>query len=84
MLSILTSNVGGSTRKTVLTSCNYIFSTVGAVVAPFAYKGEEAAKGFPTGIITVLVFMIISVFVLIALRYVCCLPANFKRELTGD
>jgi len=48
----------------------FICSAAGGIVAPFAYKGEEAEQGYPTGIITTMVLQIVAIFVLVALRYI--------------
>ena len=54
VVSLITSNIAGHTKKTVTSALATTFSYVGAVIAPFVFKGEEEHEGYPTGIITLL------------------------------
>jgi ACS family allantoate permease-like MFS transporter len=56
-LSLMPSNVAGHTKKTTINAIVFVFANAGSVAGPFAYKSDEAKRGYPTGQITVLVMM---------------------------
>jgi MFS transporter, ACS family, allantoate permease len=61
-VSLVSSNVAGHTKKTTVNAVVGTLAYVGAIVGPFVFKGEEAPRGYPTGMITVLI-MLVVVFV---------------------
>lgn len=71
--SVMASNIAGNTKKTTINGFVFIFAALGGITAPFAFKGSEAAQGYPTGIITCLV-LISGVFI----AYVALL-LHYKR-----
>jgi len=56
-LSLLSSNIAGHTKKTTVNALVFIFANAGSIAGPYAYKSDEATKGYPTGQVTVLVMM---------------------------
>jgi MFS transporter, ACS family, allantoate permease len=57
-LSLLASNVAGYTKKTTANAMVFMFSSIGGITGPFAFKGSEAGEGYPTGMIILMVFMV--------------------------
>jgi hypothetical protein len=55
---LLASNVAGYTKKTTANAMVFTMSSIGGVSGPFAFKGSEASKGYPTGMIIVMVSMV--------------------------
>lgn len=67
VVSLITSNIAGNTKKTVVSAMATTFSYIGAVIAPFVFKGEEEHEGYPTGIKTLLSLFAVSEAVLLLL-----------------
>ena len=66
-LSLMSSNVAGYIKKTTINAVVFILANAGSVAGPYAYKSNEATKGYPTGQITVLVMMCGCEFLLLFL-----------------
>ncbi|GCB20760.1 uncharacterized transporter C757.13 [Aspergillus awamori] len=47
---LISSNIGGNTKRSIVNATIAILSSVGAIAAPFSFKGSESAQGYPTGI----------------------------------
>ena len=58
-LSLLSSNIGGHTKKTTVNAMVFVMANLGGFCGPFAYPGSESKIGYPTGQITVLSMMCI-------------------------
>ncbi|OAP56497.1 hypothetical protein AYL99_09676 [Fonsecaea erecta] len=66
-LGLLASNIAGYTKKTTANSMIFTVSSIGGITGPFAFKGSQAAEGFPTGMIILMVTMAATEVSLIAL-----------------
>ncbi|GLA33568.1 hypothetical protein AnigIFM63309_000399 [Aspergillus niger] len=47
---LISSNIGGNTKRSIVNATIAILSSVGAIAAPFSFKGSESTQGYPTGI----------------------------------
>ncbi|GLA12620.1 hypothetical protein AnigIFM62618_008568 [Aspergillus niger] len=47
---LISSNIGGNTKRSIVNATIAILSSVGAIAAPFSFKGSESNQGYPTGI----------------------------------
>ncbi|KAI3026340.1 hypothetical protein CBS147347_4997 [Aspergillus niger] len=47
---LISSNIGGNTKRSIVNATIAIVSSVGAIAAPFSFKGSESTQGYPTGI----------------------------------
>ena len=65
--ALLSSNIAGHTKKTVTNATIFMLANLGGFCGPWAYKGDEAAEGYPTGQITTLSLLSVSVGVFILL-----------------
>ncbi|KEF57582.1 uncharacterized protein A1O9_05500 [Exophiala aquamarina CBS 119918] len=72
--ALLSSNIGGHTKKTVINATIFALANLGGFSGPWAYEGNEAARGYPTGQITTLSLLCASVgcFVLLWIHYIRC------------
>ncbi|OQV02701.1 hypothetical protein CLAIMM_07851 [Cladophialophora immunda] len=72
--ALLSSNIAGHTKKTVTNATIFVLANLGGFSGPWAYKGDEAARGYPTGQITTLSLLCASegVFALLWLYYLRC------------
>ena len=52
--ALLSSNIAGHTKKTVSNATIFVLANLGGFAGPWAYKGNEAKRGYPTGQITTL------------------------------
>ncbi|KIX95107.1 uncharacterized protein Z520_09023 [Fonsecaea multimorphosa CBS 102226] len=57
-LGLLASNIGGFTKKTTANAMIFAASSIGGIAGPFAFKGSEAAEGYPTGMIILMISMV--------------------------
>lgn len=76
--------MGGQTKKTTVTALVFVFSSAGGIIAPFTFKGSEASKGYPTGIITILTLMNLDILVLVGLLYVSSCPVCGRDIFCGE
>jgi MFS transporter, ACS family, allantoate permease len=53
-LGLLSANLAGHTKRTTANALCFGLSAIGSICGPFAFKGEEANIGYPTGMITIL------------------------------
>lgn len=61
-VSLVSSNIAGHTKKTTVNAIIGTLAYVGSIAGPFAFKGEEAPRAYPTGMAVVL-SMLVVVFV---------------------
>jgi hypothetical protein len=66
-LSIVTRNVAGQTKKSVVIACNFIFWAVGNSIGPQTFRSRDAPRYFPA-LATVLGCFVLLEVVLFALR----------------
>lgn len=60
--ALLTSNLAGHTKKTTVMAVIFIISNAGGIGAPFAFKGAQAAEGYPSGMIPLFCLTVIAEF----------------------
>ncbi|KIW37758.1 hypothetical protein, variant [Exophiala oligosperma] len=68
MFALLASNVAGYSKKTVVNATIFVFANCGAFAGPWAYKSDEATRGYPTGQITTLSLLCASAAGFVVLR----------------
>lgn len=59
-LGLLSSNIAGYTKKTTGNAMLFMVSGAGGIASPFVFKGSQAAAGFPAGMITVMVLIVLA------------------------
>lgn len=64
--SLLAANVGGHSKKTAVLGTITMMVALGGFSGPWAYKGDQAAQGYPDGQIATL-----SLFCASILAYTC-------------
>jgi MFS transporter, ACS family, allantoate permease len=60
MFALLSGNIAGHTKKTVVNATIFVLANLGGFSGPWAYKGNEATQGYPTGQITTLSLLSLS------------------------
>jgi hypothetical protein len=68
--SLLAANIAGHSKKTVVMGTITAMAAFGGFSGPWAYKGSQAAQGYPDGQIATLSLMAASVFAYVILWYV--------------
>ncbi|GAM37799.1 MFS allantoate transporter [Talaromyces pinophilus] len=70
-LGLLSANLAGHTKRTTANALCFGLSAIGSICGPFAFKGEEANIGYPTGMITILSLLATSagIFLILWLSY---------------
>lgn len=85
IMSLITANTGGSTKRTVTNALFFISYCVGNIIGPFAFKSSEAPV-YQSGITAMLVAYCVEIVALLAFAvYMAML--NKKKEnamTTGD
>lgn len=66
-LSIVTRNVAGQTKKSIVIACNFVFWAVGNAIGPQTFRSKDAPRYFPA-LATVLGCFVLLEVVLLALR----------------
>lgn len=64
IMSLITANTGGSTKRTVVNAAFFVSYCVGNIVGPFAFKTTEAPV-YESGIIAVLVAFVAEIALLL-------------------
>ncbi|KAJ6624935.1 MFS general substrate transporter [Mycena sp. CBHHK59/15] len=77
-LSLVAGNVGGQTKKAIVSAAVFLGVAVGNIVGPFLFKDSEAPV-YLTGIVGCMVSRILEIFVILALRLVFS-TANKRRD----
>ncbi|KAJ5946131.1 major facilitator superfamily domain-containing protein [Penicillium verhagenii] len=78
--SLLAANVGGHSKKTAVLGAITMMVALGGFSGPWAYKGNQAAQGYPDGQIATL-----SLFCASILAYVCLwFYYNYCNKKKGD
>ncbi|KAK1922842.1 major facilitator superfamily domain-containing protein [Papiliotrema laurentii] len=77
-LSLVSGNVGGSTKKVLASAAIFIGVAVGNIIGPYAFIDSEA-PGYHTGIIVCMVSRVCEIFVILALR-LCFVIPNRNRD----
>jgi len=67
-LSLITSNVGGQTKKMLVSGCIWLGACVGNIAGPFFYKTDQAPK-YPLGIGSLLVCNCIELALFFVFRF---------------
>lgn len=70
MYALLSGNIAGHTKKSAVNATVVMLSQLGGFSGPFAYHGDEASRGYPTGQISALCLLCVSEGAFGALWYV--------------
>ncbi|PYI07008.1 MFS general substrate transporter [Aspergillus sclerotiicarbonarius CBS 121057] len=65
VMSLITANTGGSTKRTVVNALFFVSYCVGNIVGPFSFKSNEAPT-YTSGIVAMLVAYCVEIFLLLA------------------
>ncbi|KAJ6024666.1 MFS general substrate transporter [Penicillium herquei] len=65
IMSLITANTGGSTKRTVVSALFFVSYCVGNIVGPFSFKDNEAPT-YTSGIIAMLVAYCVEIFLLLS------------------
>jgi hypothetical protein len=68
--SLLAANIAGHSKKTVVMGTITMMSALGGFSGPWAYKGDQAERGYPDGQIATLSLFAVSVGSYVCLWYV--------------
>ncbi|TFL04974.1 major facilitator superfamily domain-containing protein [Pterulicium gracile] len=77
-LSLITSNVGGQTKKQLTSAIIFVGVCVGNIAGPFFFRSEQAPN-YPLGIGAILVCNILEFFTFLAFRFLF-IRANKRKE----
>ncbi|CAI7627616.1 unnamed protein product [Penicillium pancosmium] len=79
-LSLITSNTGGQSKKTIVSAMIWFGSCVGNIVGPFFYKSDQAPT-YSMGIASLLAANIIMLLVFVVFRYAFVWENRRKERL---
>ncbi|KAJ5279977.1 MFS general substrate transporter [Penicillium angulare] len=65
IMSLITANVGGSTKRTTVNALFFVSYCVGNIIGPFSFKSNEAPT-YTSGIVAMLVAYCVEIFLLLA------------------
>ena len=65
IMSLITANTGGSTKRSTVNAVFFISYCVGNIIGPFSFKENEAPR-YTSGIIAMLVAYCVEIFLLLA------------------
>lgn len=68
IMSLLTANVAGSTKRSTVNAIFFISYCVGNIIGPFAFKSNEAPV-YTSGIVAILVAYCVEIGLLIAFAF---------------
>jgi hypothetical protein len=77
-LSLISGNVGGTTKKTLSSAAIFLGVAVGNIVGPYSFLSSEAPT-YRTGIIVCMVSRVCEIFVILGLR-LCFTVPNRRRD----
>jgi hypothetical protein len=76
IMSLITANTGGSTKRSVVNAVFFIAYCVGNIIGPFAFKSDEAPQ-YTSGIVAMLAAYVVEIFLLLSF-------AVYMRRLNSD
>ncbi|KAJ5771365.1 uncharacterized protein N7511_003416 [Penicillium nucicola] len=76
IMSLITANTGGSTKRSVVNAVFFIAYCVGNIIGPFAFKSDEAPQ-YTSGIVAMLVAYAVEIVLLLGF-------ATYMRKLNID
>ncbi|KAJ5985946.1 hypothetical protein N7522_013142 [Penicillium canescens] len=76
IMSLITANTGGSTKRSVVNAVFFIAYCVGNIIGPFAFKSDEAPQ-YTSGIVAMLAAYVVEIFLLLSF-------AVYMRKLNSD
>ncbi|GKZ76124.1 hypothetical protein AnigIFM56816_005099 [Aspergillus niger] len=79
IMSLITANTGGTTKRSVVNAIFFISYCVGNIIGPFAFKSDEAPQ-YTSGIIAMLVAYCVEIFLLLAFAVYA---AHLNRKKNG-
>lgn len=65
IMSLITANTGGSTKRSVVNAVFFIAYCVGNIIGPFAFKSNEAPQ-YTSGIVAMLAAYVVEIFLLLS------------------
>lgn len=84
IMSLITANTGGSTKRTAVNGMFFVAYCVGNIVGPFSFKSDEAPT-YTSGIVAMLVAYCVEIFLLIAfVAYAAMLNNRKDRALQAE
>lgn len=78
IMSLITANTGGSTKRTVVSALFFVSYCVGNIVGPFSFKDNEAPR-YTSGIVAMLVAYCVEIFLLLSFAAYASM-LNKKKE----
>jgi hypothetical protein len=78
IMSLITANTGGSTKRSAVNGVFFISYCVGNIIGPFSFKESEAPK-YTSGIIAMLVAYCVEIFLLLTFAFYAAM-LNKKKE----
>ncbi|KAJ5974349.1 MFS general substrate transporter [Penicillium waksmanii] len=79
IMSLITANTGGSTKRSAVNGVFFISYCVGNIIGPFSFKESEAPK-YTSGIIAMLVAYCVEIFLLLTFAFYAAM-LNKKKEI---
>jgi hypothetical protein len=76
IMSLITANTGGSTKRSVVNAVFFIAYCVGNIIGPFAFRSDEAPQ-YTSGVVAMLVAYVVEIFLLLSF-------AIYMRRLNSD
>lgn len=84
IMSLITANTGGSTKRSVVTAAFFVAYCVGNIIGPFAFKSNEAPK-YTSGIVAILVAYTLEIALLFVFAaYAIWLNQRKQRQQSVD
>ncbi|RAK99292.1 MFS general substrate transporter [Aspergillus ibericus CBS 121593] len=80
VMSLITANTGGSTKRTVVNALFFVSYCVGNIVGPFSFKSNEAPT-YTSGIVAMLVAYCVEIFLLLAFAAYAVMLNRKKMEV---
>lgn len=83
ILSILTANIAGHTKKVVTNAMIFLGVCAGNIAGPFFYKGDQAPR-YPLGVWSMIVSHFIEIALVLMLRMALALENQRRDRVQGD
>lgn len=78
IMSLITANTGGSTKRSTVNAAFFVSYCVGNIIGPFSFKESEAPQ-YTSGIIAMLVAYCVEIFLLLAFAWYAA-SLNKKKQ----
>lgn len=83
IMSLITANTGGSTKRSVVNGMFFISYCVGNIIGPFSFKSNEAPK-YTSGIVAMLVAYCAEIFLLLAFATYAAMQNKIKDKILRE